>query len=203
MASLKKLAGIFILNLLFIASPGLSFGQIEEIPFIPTPMEVVDRMLEIAEVKSGDVVYDLGSGDGRIIIRAAKKYGARGVGIEADPQLIELSRTKAREEGVSHLVEFRAEDALKVDLSAATVVTLYMFPWFNEKLKPVLENQLKPSARVVSHDFPIEGWRPTRVITLPEVERTPGGTCTGTRSIYGRSRRSPHMGVRQICGFSP
>ncbi|MBI4524266.1 MAG: class I SAM-dependent methyltransferase [Deltaproteobacteria bacterium] len=144
-------------------------------PFIPTPMDVVDRMLEIAEVKVGDLVYDLGSGDGRVIIRAAKKCGARGVGIEADPQLVDLSRAKAAEEGVSHLVEFRAGDALKVDVSPATVVTLYMFPWFNEQVRPVLQKSLRPGARVVSHDFDIPGWPPTKVEKLPEPEKKPGG----------------------------
>jgi len=148
---------------------------IEEIPFVPTPIEVVDRMLELAEVKTGDIVYDLGSGDGRIVIRAAKKYGARGVGIEMDRELVELSRKKAAEEGVSHLVEFRLEDALKVDVTPATIITLYMLPWFNAKLRPILQQQLKPGARVVAHDYGIEGWTPTRVEKLPEIEKRPGG----------------------------
>lgn len=147
----------------------------EEIPFIPTPVEVIDRMLEIAEVGKNDVVYDLGSGDGRIVIRAAKKFGARAVGIEMDHELVKLSNKKAQEEGVSHLVEFRAEDALKTDISPATVVTLYMLPWFNEMMRPVLQQKLRPGARVVSHDFDIEGWPPTKVIELPEIQRTPGG----------------------------
>ncbi len=140
-----------------------------EVPFIPTPIEVVDYMLELAEVKKGDVVYDLGSGDGRIVIRAAKKYGTRGVGIEIDPDLVQQSRAKARDEGVAHLVEFREDDALTVDVSPATVVTLYMLPEFNEKLRPILWQKLKPGSRVVSHDFPIEGWAPIKV------ERMRGG----------------------------
>lgn len=147
----------------------------EEIPFIPTPIEVVDQMLEIAEVGKDDIVYDLGSGDGRMVIRAAKKFGARAVGIEMDNELVELSNKKAKEEGVSHLVEFRAEDALKADISRATVVTLYMFPWFNEMMRPIFQQKLKPGARVVSHDFDIEGWPPTKVIELPEVQIMPGG----------------------------
>lgn len=147
----------------------------EEIPFIPTPIEVVDRMLEIAEVGKDDLVSDLGSGDGRIVIRAAKKFGARAVGIEMDTELVELSNKKAKEEGVSHLVEFRAEDASKTDISRATVVTLYMFPWFNEMMRPILQQKLEPGARVVSHDFDIEGWAPTKVIELPEVQIMPGG----------------------------
>ena len=133
-----------------------------EVPFVPTPFEVVDRMLEMAEVKKVDVVYDLGSGDGRIVIRAAKKYGARGVGIEIDPELVRLSEDRAKKEGVDHLVEFREQDALTVDLSGATVVTLYMLPEFNAKLRPRLQS-LRPGARIVSHDFDIEGWVPSKV----------------------------------------
>lgn len=159
---------------LWVASSQAVLGQ-EEIPFVPTPMEVVDRMLELAEVKRGDVVYDLGSGDGRIVIRAAKKYGARGVGIEMDAQLVEGSRKKAQEQGVSDLVEFRIEDALKVDLSPATVVTLYMLPWFNAKLKPNLRKMLRPGARIVSHDFDIQGWPPTKVERLPGAQIKDGG----------------------------
>jgi cyclopropane fatty-acyl-phospholipid synthase-like methyltransferase len=145
----------------------------EEIPFVPTPMEVVDRMLELAEVKPGDVVYDLGSGDGRIVIRAAKRFGVSAVGIETDPELILVSWKKAAEEGVSHLVEFRHGDALQADVSPATVVTLYMFPWFNEMMRPVFQKQLKPGSRIVSHDFGIEGWKPTKVETMAAVAGPP------------------------------
>jgi cyclopropane fatty-acyl-phospholipid synthase-like methyltransferase len=134
-------------------------------------------MLELAEVKSGDVVYDLGSGDGRIVIRAARKYGARGVGVEIDPELVEKSRAKAREEGVAHLVEFRAQDVFTVDISEATVVTLYMLPEFNAKLRPILQKQLKPGSRIVSHDFDIEGWSPTKVEKIP-------GTVLHRHTIY-------------------
>lgn len=146
----------------------------DEIPFVPTPIEVVDRMLELAEVEKDDVVYDPGSGDGRIIIRAAKKYGARGVGIEMDSELVELSRKKAEEEGVAHLVEFRIEDALKTDVSPATVVTLYMLPWFNAEIRPKLQ-RLKPGSRIVAHDYDIPGWPPTKVQKLKEVEIKEGG----------------------------
>jgi ubiquinone/menaquinone biosynthesis C-methylase UbiE len=147
----------------------------EEIPFVPTPVEVVDKMLELAEVKNGDVVYDLGSGDGRIVIRAAKKYGARGVGIEMDSSLIDKARKSAKAEGVGHLVEFRVEDALKTDISAASVVTLYMLPWFNQAIKPNLQKHLRPGARIVAHDFGIEGWTPVKTVPLPEVEQKTGG----------------------------
>jgi cyclopropane fatty-acyl-phospholipid synthase-like methyltransferase len=134
-----------------------------EVPFVPTPVQVVDRMLEMARVTPEDIVYDLGSGDGAIIIRAAKKFGVRGVGIEIDADLVRKAQGNAFKERVEHLVEFRVQDALAVDVSQATVVTLYMLPEFNAKLRPILDRQLKPGARVVSHDFPVEGWVPDRV----------------------------------------
>jgi cyclopropane fatty-acyl-phospholipid synthase-like methyltransferase len=133
-----------------------------EVPFVRSTPEVIDRMLEMARVKSDDVIYDIGSGDGAIIIRAAKKYGVRGVGIEIDQGLVLRARNNAYREKVEHLVEFRAQDAFTVDVSPANVVTLYMLPEFNAKLRPILEKQLKPGSRVVSHDYPIEGWSPDR-----------------------------------------
>lgn len=147
----------------------------EEIPFVPTPIEVVDKMLELAEVKKGDVVYDLGSGDGRIVIRAAKKFGVKAVGIEMDSWLLDKARQDAKGAGVSRLVEFRAEDALQADISRATVVTLYMLPWFNEAMKPSLKKFLKPGTRIVAHDFGINGWKPNKVLKLPEPEKKLGG----------------------------
>lgn len=175
MESLRQAAGLILAGLLAIAHAQPVDWSLEEIPFVPTPMEVVDRMLEAAEVNRGDVVYDLGSGDGRIVIRAAQKYGARGVGVEMDRQLVESARAQAKEEGVDHLVEFRVEDALKVDVSPATVVTLYMLPWFNAKLKPNLQRQLRAGARVVAHDYDIEGWTPTGVENLSPIENKVGG----------------------------
>ena len=147
----------------------------EEIPFVPTPMEVIEKMLDLAEVKKGDVLYDLGSGDGRIVIRAAKKFGVRAVGIEMDQSLLDKARKDAKAAGVSHLVEFRAEDALQTDLSRATVVTLYMLPWFNDKIKPNLKQYLKPGARIVAHDFGIEGWQPDKTEKLSNPEKKAGG----------------------------
>jgi ubiquinone/menaquinone biosynthesis C-methylase UbiE len=158
-----------VLSAVLLFRPGFSAN--DEIPFVPTPIEVVDRMLELAEVSGKDVVYDLGSGDGRIVIQAAKRFGARGVGIEMDEELIASSRKKARQEGVGHLVEFRQADALQTDVSPATVVTLYMLPWFNEKMAPVLQKQLRPGARVVAHDFGIDGWEPTTIEILDKPER--------------------------------
>jgi len=159
----KLLALLLAVCVLILSGCTLPVWTAGEVPFVPTPPEVVDRMLELAEVKRGDVVYDLGSGDGRIVIRAAKKYGTRGVGVEIDPDLVQRARNNAKDEGVSHLVEFREEDALKVNVSPATVVTLYMLPEFNAKLRPILRQQLRPGSRVVSHDFPIEGWTPIKV----------------------------------------
>jgi precorrin-6B methylase 2 len=134
----------------------------ETIPFVPSPMPVVMRMLEVAELKKSDVLYDMGSGDGRIVIQAAKKYGVRGVGIDLNSELVEKAKANAAQEGVSHLVEFRAADGLTVDISEATVVTLYMFKWFNNQLRPKLQ-KLKPGSRVIAHDFDIDDWPPTRI----------------------------------------
>ena len=122
-------------------------------PFATTPEDVVDRMLTLARVTATDVVYDLGSGDGRIPIAAAQKYGARGVGIEIDAKLVDEARANAKAAGVAHLVEFRLEDALTSDISKATVVTLYVLASGNAKLRPVLTRQLKPGTRIVSHAF--------------------------------------------------
>jgi cyclopropane fatty-acyl-phospholipid synthase-like methyltransferase len=166
---------VFLVLLVPSASVKAQLGPREEIPFVPTPIEVVDRMLELADVKKGDVLYDLGSGDGRIVIRAAKKYGVKAIGIEMDQLLLAKARKDAKAAGVSHLVEFRAEDAMKTNLSKATVVTLYMLPWFNEAMKPSFQKYLKPGARIVAHDFGIEGWEPDRTEKLSEIEIKLGG----------------------------
>ena len=148
-------------------------SPVEQVPYVPTPIEVVDRMLEFGTVKKADIVYDIGSGDGRVVIQAAKKYGAKGVGIEMDAPLVELARGNAKQEGVDHLVEFRQGDALIADVSGATVITLYMLPSFNARLKPVLERQLKPGTRVVVHDYPIEGWKPVKWEEMPLIDTRP------------------------------
>ena len=122
-------------------------------PYVPSPPEVVDRMLSLAEVTKADVVFDLGCGDGRIPIAAARKFGARGVGLDIDPRRIEESRANAKAAGVEHLVEFRVEDVMTADVSTATVVTLYLLTSSNAKLRPLLTKQLAPGARVVSHAF--------------------------------------------------
>ena len=128
-------------------------------PYVATPMVVVERMLELAEVGPEDVIYDLGCGDGRIVVAAAER-GARGVGVDLAPRRIEESKRLARRAGVEALVEFRVEDATATDFSAATVLTLYLLPESNELLRPIMERRLAPGARVVSHNYEVPGWTP-------------------------------------------
>lgn len=136
------------------------------VPFVPTPQEVVDKMLETAEVKKGDVVYDLGSGDGRIVITAARKYAVRAVGFEIDPDLIKKSRENIRKEGLQQIAEIRQQDILTVDVSGATVVTMYLLPEVNLQLRPTLLRQLKPGSRIVSHAFDMGDWKPDKVVQV-------------------------------------
>ncbi len=136
-----------------------------EVPYVPTPQAAVEAMLDLAQVQAGDVVYDLGSGDGRIVITAAKKYGARGVGIEIDPALVKLASDRAIAEGVSDRVRFVPEDLFAANFSDATVVTLYLLQSMNERLRPKLVRELKPGARVVSHVFNMgPEWPPEKTI---------------------------------------
>lgn len=139
-----------ILGLLAFAPRGVAQFRV---PYVPSPTEVVDRMLALAEVTKTDIVFDLGSGDGRIPIAAAKKYGARGVGLDIDPLKIAESRANAKAAGVEHLVEFREQDVLTADISEATVVTLYLLSSANAQLRPIITKQLKPGTRIVSHAF--------------------------------------------------
>lgn len=131
-----------------------------DVPFVESPEPVVTKMLELAEVTDSDVVYDLGSGDGRIVIKAAEEYGAKGVGIEIKPRLVKRARKKAEQAGVSDRVTFRKGDLFKTSISDATVVTLYLLPSVNQKLRPKLFRELPPGTRVVSHDFDMDEWEP-------------------------------------------
>jgi SAM-dependent methyltransferase len=131
-----------------------------DIHFVATPQPVADAMLKLARVTAGDVVYDLGSGDGRIVILAAQKYGARGVGVEIDPRLVEISRQVAREGEVDDRVTFIQGDLFAADLSKATVVTLWLSETVNARLEEKLKRELPPGARVVSRQFPIGKWMP-------------------------------------------
>lgn len=146
-------------------------------PFVATPMAVVEKMLEMAQITQKDVVYDLGCGDGRIVITAAKKYGVRGVGIDLDPERIKESTANAIEAGVSSLVQFFQQDAMKADVSRATVVTLYLLPESNALLRPLLEKQLKSGTRVVSHNYHMPGWE-KKEIGYYELTTADGGLHT-------------------------
>lgn len=143
-------------------------------PYVPTPPEVVAEMLRLANVKADDVVYDRGCGDGRIVITAVKEYGARGVGIDIDPERIKESNENARKAGVAERVTFKVQDLFETDLSRATVVTLYLLPEINLKLRPKLLRELKPGTRIVSHSFDMGDWKPERVVKVNAggVERT-------------------------------
>jgi len=143
---------------LYSGSHGL-FGVADLAPYVPTPAVVIDKMLELAKVGPTDILYDLGCGDGRIVIAAASKFGTKGVGIDLDPQRIAESNAGAGEAGVVDLVDFRVQDVMKADFSAATVVTLYLLPESNNLLRPLLESQLKPGTRVISHNYSIPGWQ--------------------------------------------
>ncbi len=131
-------------------------------PYVRTPDNVVDAMLKLAGVKKNDVVYDLGCGDGRIVIAAAKNYGARGVGIDIEPERIQEARDNARKAGVEALAKFQVNDLFEADIHEATVVALYLLPDVNLRLRPKLLKDLKPGTRIVSHDFHMGDWRPEK-----------------------------------------
>ncbi len=135
-------------------------------PYIRTPDEVVERMLELAGTRSSDIVVDLGSGDGRIVIQAARRFGARGVGVERDPDLVTLSRHNAAAAGVAERVRFVRDDVLSADLSQATIVTAYLLPDLMWKLRSRFISELQPGARIVSHAFDMPGWLPDHVETV-------------------------------------
>ena len=144
------------------AAPG-QYDGIVAAPFVTTPSDVVDRMLALAGTGPTDYVVDLGSGDGRIVIAAAKKFGARSLGLELDPKLVALSRESARAAGVDGLAQFRVEDVLRADFSQATVVTVYLLPWLMAQLSPVFLDGLQPGARIVTHAFVFPSWKPDRI----------------------------------------
>ncbi len=176
--------GLIVSLLIFI--PSTTTASIESLfsqdnpslaPFVPSPYDVVQRMLTLAEVTRDDIVYDIGCGDGRIVITAAQRFGARGVGIDIDPQRIAEANANAERAGVQHLVQFIQQDAMTVDVSEATVVTLYLLSSSNLKLRPLLTSQLAPGSRIVSHAFSMGDWEPD-VLDRYEDERG------NTRSLY-------------------
>jgi len=137
-----------------------------DVPYVPTQPEVVDAMLKLAGVNKGDVVYDLGCGDGRVVVTAAKEKGARGVGIDIDGERINEARENAEKAGVADRVEFRQQDLFKADIREATVVAIYLLPAINLKLRPKLWRDLKPGTRIVSHSFDMGDWKPEKQIEV-------------------------------------
>ncbi|MBD2120119.1 cyclopropane-fatty-acyl-phospholipid synthase family protein [Trichocoleus sp. FACHB-262] len=146
-------------------SPGAPVVE-KEVPYVVTPNEVVAEMLKVARVTDRDQLYDLGSGDGRIVLTAAQKYGTRGVGVELDPKLIQESNASAQKAGLGDRVKFLQQDLFQTNLRDATVVTLYLLPAVNLKLQPKLLNELKPGSRVVSHAFDLGDWKPDKTLTV-------------------------------------
>jgi precorrin-6B methylase 2 len=154
---------MLILSLAFAFLPALQApARAPDVAFVPTPPEVVTAMLELAAVRPGDVIYDLGSGDGRMVIEAARRYGVRGVGIDIDAARIAEATENARRAGVADKVRFIHADLFDVDVSPATVVTLFLLPTLNVKLQPKLLQQLKPGSRIVSHAFDMAEWNSDR-----------------------------------------
>jgi SAM-dependent methyltransferase len=145
--------------------------QFPEVPYVPTPNNVVEEMLKVANVSKNDVVYDLGCGDGRIVITAAQKYGARGIGVDISSDRIKESNENAQKAGVTDRVKFLQQDLFETDLKEATVVTLYLLPDVNRRLRPKLFRELKPGTRVVSHAFDMGEWNPEKVIKIPGSDR--------------------------------
>jgi ribosomal protein L11 methylase PrmA len=161
-----------VLGLVVLCAPGLAAQSRSLAPYVPTPNDVVERMLQLARVGPRDVVYDLGCGDGRIVIAAAQKFGARGVGIDIDANLINQAEANAKAAGVERRVKFLVQDAMSVEVSDATVITLYLLSSSNVKLRPILTRQLRRGARIVSHSFAMGDWEPEVVDTFRDASGT-------------------------------
>jgi len=175
-------AGRLLLALFCLASSVAARAQeLEKLPYVPTPQIVVDEMLKLAAVNEKDFVVDLGSGDGRMIITAARTFKANGLGVDIDATLVELATRHARNEAVSDRAKFIEQDMFKADISKATVVTLYVLPDFMEKLRPKLMRELKPGARIVAHDYYMSEWRPDRFAEMDVPEKK---AANGTEKAY-------------------
>jgi SAM-dependent methyltransferase len=159
----------YVLPLQARAQKPISDVVIDGGPYVPTPGDIVERMLELASVRANDVVYDLGSGDGRLVIEAARRYGARGVGVERDARLVEVARAAAAK--VADRVSFSQGDLFETDLRSATVLTLYLLPRLLEQLLPKLRAELAPGVRIVSHDYPLVPWVPERTLEFDSPEK--------------------------------
>ncbi|MGH8647840.1 MAG: SAM-dependent methyltransferase, partial [Burkholderiales bacterium] len=154
-------------------------------PYVPTPQVVVDAMLEIAKVGPGDFVVDLGSGDGRIVLTGATRHKASGMGVDIDGELVDLANASAQRLGVAERVQFHRQDVLAADLSGATVLTLYLLPGMMERLRPKLLLELKPGARIVSHDFDLGEWKPDRSVEVQTPEKYEiSGSWTSTVHLW-------------------
>jgi methyltransferase family protein len=175
--SMRSLVIVFLL-----LSPRASFAQeLSKLPYVPTPQVVVDEMLKLANVTAKDFVVDLGSGDGRMIITAARTFKANGLGVDIDAKLVELSNKQAKTDGVDDRAKFIEQDMFKADISKATVVTLYVLPDFMEKLRPKLLSELKPGTRIVAHDYYMSDWHPDRQFSLTVPEKV---KANGTDKAY-------------------
>jgi protein-L-isoaspartate O-methyltransferase len=175
------LGGFLAAKLLLYADAPLLAQELSKLPYVPTPQIVVGEMLKMANVTSKDFVIDLGSGDGRMIITAARMFKASGVGVDIDTKLVELSNRQAKADGVHDRAKFIEQDMFKADISKATVVTLYVLPDFMEKLRPKLLAELKPGSRVVAHDYYMSGWYPDRQLSLTVPEKK---QANGTDKAY-------------------
>ena len=162
---LRHIAGVLVL-VSFVAAQNREPKHPPDVPYVPTSQSVVDAMLKMANVKKTDIVYDLGCGDGRIVVTAAKTYGAHAVGIDINPQRIEEANANAKQAGVTNLVKFQENDLFDADIHEATVVTLYLLPSINLKLRPKLLAELKPGTRIVSHSFDMDDWQPEKQETV-------------------------------------
>jgi SAM-dependent methyltransferase len=169
----RLLTPLLLLSAALLASAPAAAQATEEVPFITSPDNVTLEMLRLARVEAGDHVIDLGSGDGRIVILAARRFGASGLGVEIDPKLVELSQRNARDAGVADLAVFREQDLFKTDLSRATVVTMYLLPEVNLQLRPSLL-ALKPGTRLVSHDWDLGDWKPDQTSVVPVPDKKVG-----------------------------
>ena len=164
-----KIRKMMLMLLVAVCATGTAWAQEPDrldVPYVPTTQKVVDAMLKMANVKGNDVLYDLGCGDGRIVITAAKKFGATGTGIDIDPQRIKEAKANAEEAGVNDKVNFIQGNLFEADFSKASVVTLYLLPSVNLKLRPQLLKQLKPGTRIVSHAFDMGDWKPEKTETV-------------------------------------
>ena len=161
---------------LLLLVPGFAFGQERFSIFVPSEQDNVERMLKLAQLRDGDVVVDLGSGDGRIVLTAAQRYNARGFGVDIDPELVQQSNAEAQRRGLGERVSFREQDVLQARIGEASVVTLYLLPGMMQSLQAKFLSELKPGTRIVSHDFPFADWKPDRQanVDVPEKYGTAG-----------------------------